>query len=89
MNKPISNNFINFSIIVFAGILCLLTGRKFHEMRKSDTFHPSSSLQRTSNLSEMNSSLKNTYGDSKIYCFKGAKEGGKALILGGDARTGR
>lgn len=52
-------------------------------MRKIDTFYPSSAFQKTINLSEINPSLKDTYGDSKIYCFKGEKEGGKTLILGG------
>lgn len=83
MDKDISNNYINFSIIVLAGILCFLSGRKFHEMREMDTFYPSSSLQKTMNLSDMNPSLKHTYGDSKIYCFEGTKEGGKTLVLGG------
>ena len=83
MNKRISNIYISLSAILLAGILCFITGRKFHQMRKLDTFYPSSAFQKTIDLSEMNPSLKDTYGDSKIYCFKGEKEGGKTLILGG------
>jgi len=83
MDKSTFNNYISFLAIVLAAILCLITGRSFYEMRETEIFYPSSSLQKTVNLSDIDPYLKNTPGDSKIYCFKGEKEGGKTLILGG------
>jgi hypothetical protein len=83
MIKSLSNNYISFLTIILAGVLSFVTGRDFYEMREIETFYPSSSLQKTINLSDINPSLKNTSGDSKIYCVMGEKEGGKTLILGG------
>jgi len=83
MNKDITNIYISFLTVILTGILCFIVGRDFYEMREMETFYPSSSLQKTINLSDINPSLKNTSGDSKIYCFKGKKEGGKTFILGG------
>lgn len=83
MNKSISKNYISFLTIVVTGILCIVTGRDFYKMREMETFYPSSSLQKIINLGDINPSLKDTPGDSKIYCLKGEKEGGKTLILGG------
>ena len=52
-------------------------------MREADAIHPGPALTAARSLSDYFPSLKGTPGDTPIYVYAGATEGGNVLIIGG------
>lgn len=78
-------NYISaLAILVCVAIVCTISGMSFYQMRHYDeVIIPSEGLSEIKMLSDYFPDLKDTAGDTEIYIFRGEKEGGSALILGG------
>jgi len=70
-------------IFALACVLSVITGNQFSSMHVSDPIFPSPLLSEKKLLSDYFPSLERTPGDTPIYIFRGKKEGGRLLILGG------
>ena len=70
-------------LFLLACCLSLVTGKRFSSMFSLDQIFPSPHLSEQKLLSDYFPPLKNSPGDTPIFIFKGEKEGGHLLILGG------
>lgn len=71
-------------IMLCLAIVCSISGMSFYQMRHySEKIIPSEGLSEIKMLSDYFPNLAGTSGDTEIYIFRGEKEGGSALILGG------
>lgn len=77
------HHLIALCLLCLTGVLCWITGRQFLSMHKRDTFYPSAGLSKQTKLSEYFPKLAGSPGDTDVFCFKGNKEGGNLLIVGG------
>jgi hypothetical protein len=77
------HHIIGFCLFCLTSVLCWLTGVQFLNKHQRDTFYPSPGLFTQTKLSVYFPQLANSPGDTEVFCFKGEKEGGHLLILGG------
>jgi len=73
--------FIIFIISIAA--ICFIAGFEFVKMWKDPSLFPGSGLTEKVMLSHWFSGLENTPFDTPVYIFRGDKDGGKVLLLGG------
>jgi predicted deacylase len=69
--------------IIAATIVGVVAAIQFRKMHQEEILYPSPALTKIIQLSDYNSRLNGTPGDTRIYCFEGKKPGGSALIVGG------
>ncbi|MGQ9672545.1 MAG: succinylglutamate desuccinylase/aspartoacylase family protein [Candidatus Aminicenantales bacterium] len=64
--------------------LCFFSGQSFLHLHEPEPIFPSAGLTERRMLSTYFRPLKGTAGDTEIFLYRGKKEGGKILILGGE-----
>lgn len=80
----LSKHIISASIyIVIMIAICIYSGITFLQIRELEELYPSESLTEVKMLSDYFPGLAGTNGDTEVYIFKGQKEGGSCLVLGG------
>lgn len=72
-----------FIFLTSSLIISFVAARLFLRMREVEPIFPGPGLSQVRMLSEYFSKLKNTRGDTEVYLFEGANQGGTAFILGG------
>lgn len=74
---------IGFLLFLASVGLSLLSGVQFMKMHEEEPIYPSEALSSQRRLSSYAPGLKGTPGDTDVFIFRGQKEGGHLMILGG------
>lgn len=71
------------AILLVTLAVCLVAGMSFKKSQQDEPLHPSSSLSRTSRLSNYYPALKGAISDTDVFEYQAEDSGGTILILGG------
>lgn len=77
------NKYTALVFLVIALLASFIAGKHFVSMYEEEVIYKGDGVTSTMQLSEYANVLEGTPGDTEIYVFKGAKEGGSMLVLGG------
>lgn len=83
MMKKLDYRIAGVLVLLASIVLVGVSAKHFLKMRTPDILYPGKGVTRKGRLSDYLPNLANSPGDTDIYFIKGAKSGGKFLVLGG------
>lgn len=72
-----------FGYLFIVLIACMTAGGAFLELREPTPVYPSRGLAKKRMLSDYNSKIRNTRGDTEVLFYEGKKPGGTLFVFGG------